>query len=213
MYPGAHAKARANEPAIIMGLSGEIVTYETFEARANRLAHWLWRFGLRPLDHFAVFMENHPRFLECGAAGFRSGLYFTYVNCYLSAEELAYILDNSESQVVFTSSSRLQTALAAMKGAPRVRACVVVDGAGDGELVTNLDVATADCPVTPLPDERTGVAMLYSSGSTGQPKGILRPPPETPPGVATPLFQAFWHYWRLNEADFVGGAAAIGSLR
>ncbi len=104
MYPGAHALARAQEPVQIMGRSGETLTYAEYEARANRLAHWLRRFGLKRLDHFAVFMENHPRFIECGAAGDRAGLYYTYCNCYLTAEELAYLLDNSESQVVITSA-------------------------------------------------------------------------------------------------------------
>jgi long-chain acyl-CoA synthetase len=199
MYPGAHALARAHEPVQIMGRTGEILTYAEYEARANRLAHWLRRFGLKRLDHYAMFMENHPRFIECGAAGARSGLYVTYVNCYLTAEELAYILDNSESQVVITSRSRLATTLEAMKAAPRVKACLVVDGPGDGERVLNLDEATADCPSTPLPDERIGAAMLYSSGSTGRPKGILRPIPDQPPGQMLPVSQVFWQHWRFKE--------------
>jgi long-chain acyl-CoA synthetase len=199
MYPGAHAKARADEPVIIMGRSGEKISFADYEARANRLAHWFQRFGLKPHDHYSVFMENHPRFLECGAAGARSGLYFTYVNCYLTADELAYILDNSKSQVVITSTSRLETALAAVKKVPRIRACIVVDGPGVGERVLNLDEATANCPSTPLPEERSGAAMLYSSGSTGKPKGILRPLPEQPPGEMPLVGQIFWRYWRFKE--------------
>ena len=106
MYPGAHATARAREPVQIMGGSGEILTYAEYEARANRLAHFFRAFGLKRLDHYAVFMENNPRFIECGAAGERSGLYYTNVNSYLTPGELAYILDNSESQVLITSQSR-----------------------------------------------------------------------------------------------------------
>jgi long-chain acyl-CoA synthetase len=199
MYPGAHAKARAHEPVLIMGRSGEILTYAEYEARANRLAHWLRRFGLQPLDHYAVFMENHPRFIECGAAGARSALYYTYVNCYLTSEELAYILDNSQSQVLITSRSRLSTSLEAMKAAPSVRACLVVDGPGDGARVLNIDEATADCPATPIPDERVGIPMLYSSGSTGRPKGILRALPDQPPSQMLPVAQIFWRYWHFKE--------------
>jgi long-chain acyl-CoA synthetase len=199
MYPGAHAVARANEPVQIMGRSGEILTYAQYEARANRLAHWLRDFGLKRLDHFAVFMENHPRFIECGAAGERAGLHYTYVNCYLTEEELAHILDNSESQVVITSQSRLTTALAAMKSAPRVRACLVVDSPGDGDRALNLDEATAKCPATPIPDERIGALMLYSSGSTGQPKGLLRYLPDQPPSEPLSIFRFFWQHWRLRE--------------
>ncbi len=199
MYPGAHAIARAHEPVQIMARTGEILTYAEYEARANRLAHWLRRFGLQRLDHYAVFMENHPRFIECGAAGERSGLYCTYVNCYLTAAELAYILDNSESQVVITSRSRLATALEAMKSAPRVRLCLLVDGPSDGEKVLNLDEATADCPSTPLQPEKIGAAMLYSSGSTGRPKGILRPLPDQPPSEPLTVFQFFWRHWLMRE--------------
>jgi len=199
MYPGVHAFARAHEPVQIMARSGEVLTYAEFEARANRLAHWFRRFGLERLDHYAVFLENHPRFIECGAAGERSGLYYTYVNCYLTADELAYILTNSEAQAIITSRSRLATALEAMKNAPRVRACLVVDAPGDGDRVLNLDEATADCPSTPLADECIGAAMLYSSGSTGQPKGILRPLPDQSPAQPLPVHQFFWKHWRLRE--------------
>ena len=72
MYPGRHAEARADQPAIIMGRSGETVTYRELEARSNRLAHLLRAIGLKRLDHYAIFMENHPRFVECCAAGERS---------------------------------------------------------------------------------------------------------------------------------------------
>ena len=89
-----------------MARSGEHVTYRELEARANRLAHLLRALGLKRLDHIAVFMENHPRYVECGAAGERSGLYYTNVNSYLTARELAYIVNNSQSQVLITSQAR-----------------------------------------------------------------------------------------------------------
>jgi long-chain acyl-CoA synthetase len=98
MYPGPLAVARADQPAIVMARSGETVSYRAFEARANRLAHLLRALGLQRLDHFAVFMENHPRYVECGAAGARSGLYYTNVNSHLTARELAYIVNNSLSK-------------------------------------------------------------------------------------------------------------------
>ena len=72
MYPGRHAITRADQPAILMARSGDAISYREFEARANRLAHLLRSLGLKRLDHFAVFMENHPRYVECGAAGARA---------------------------------------------------------------------------------------------------------------------------------------------
>ena len=75
MYPGQDAVARAAQPAFIMAQSGESVTYAELEARSNRLAHLLRSLGLVRLDHYAVFMENNARYIECCAAGERSGLY------------------------------------------------------------------------------------------------------------------------------------------
>ena len=90
MYPGQHAVERADQPAVIMAESGETITYCELEARSNRLAHLLRAVGLKRLDHYAIFMENHPRYVECCAAGERSGLYYTAVNSFLTAGELAY---------------------------------------------------------------------------------------------------------------------------
>ena len=86
-----------------MAESGETVTYRELEARSNRLAHLLRAVGLKRLDHYAIFMENHPRYVECCAAGERSGLYFTCINSFLTADELAYIVNNSLSKVLITS--------------------------------------------------------------------------------------------------------------
>ena len=72
MYPGQHAQARADQPAVVMAGSGEAISYRELEARSNRLAHLLRAAGLRRLDHYAIFMENHARFVECCAAGERS---------------------------------------------------------------------------------------------------------------------------------------------
>ena len=100
-----------------MAGSGETVTYRELEARSNRLAHLLRAVGLKRGDHYAVFMENHPRYVECSAAGERSGLYFTNVNSFLTAGELAYIVNNSLSKVLIASESRRASRA---RGAPRL---------------------------------------------------------------------------------------------
>ncbi|MDP7546605.1 MAG: AMP-binding protein, partial [Alphaproteobacteria bacterium] len=175
MYPGKYAEQYPDKPAFIMAESGEVVTYRDYEARSNRLAHLLRGRGLQRLDHYAIFMENNVRYMECCGAGERAGHYYTCVNSYLTAEELAYIVNNSESQVLITSEYRREVAEAALAECPDVQLCIVVDGPGDGGQVVNLDEATAGFPDTPIADESLGNAMLYSSGTTGQPKGILRP--------------------------------------
>src|SRR5271167_4935024 len=98
MYPGQYAVTRTDQPAVVMAGSGETVSYRELETRSNRLAHLLRAAGLRRLDHYAIFTENHARFVECCAAGERSGLYYTCVNSFLTAPELAYIVNNSQSK-------------------------------------------------------------------------------------------------------------------
>jgi long-chain acyl-CoA synthetase len=201
MYPGQHAQARPGQPAVVMAGSGESVSYRELEARSNRLAHLLRAAGLRRLDHYAVFMENHPRFVECCAAGERSGLYYTCINSFLTAPELAYIVNNSLSKVLITSQAKREIALAALTDCPRVELCLVVDGPGEATRVRNLDEATADSPATPLPDESLGAAMLYSSGTTGRPKGVLRPLPDQPPAVPLSALAARLNVWRFREGQ------------
>jgi long-chain acyl-CoA synthetase len=170
MYPGQHAVQRADQPAVIMAESGETVTYCELEARSNRLAHLLRAIGLKRLDHYAIFMENHPRYVECCAAGERSGLYFTCINSFLTANELAYIINNSLSKVLITSEAKREVAIAALRDCPKVELCLVADGAGEGSRVRSLSEATAEFPATPIGDESLGTAMLYSRVQPGAPR-------------------------------------------
>jgi long-chain acyl-CoA synthetase len=198
MYPGLHAAVTPDRSAVVMARSGESVTYAQLEARSNRLAHLLRAFGLVRGDHYAVFMENHPRYIECCAAGERSGFYFTNVNSYLTAAELAYIVNNSRSKALIASQARREVALAGLKHCPGVGLCLIVDGPGENERIRNIDEATAPYPATPIPDERLGVAMLYSSGTTGKPKGVMRPLLDLPPSEPHPVFPGYVKHWRFR---------------
>src|SRR5579864_2247217 len=128
MYTGKQAYLRPLQPAFIMANSGESVSYREFEARANRLAHLFRNRGLKRLDHFAIYMENNSRYLEACGAGERAGLYFTCVNSYLTAGELAYILTNSQSRILITSRAKLDVAREAIKECAGIELCIVADG-------------------------------------------------------------------------------------
>ncbi|MDX2203430.1 MAG: AMP-binding protein [Hyphomicrobiaceae bacterium] len=199
MYTGIHARLRPLQPAFIMGNSGEAVTYAELEARANRISHFLRRRGLKRLDHVAIFMENNSRYLEACSGAERSGLYFTCINSFLTAGEVAYIVNNSLSKVLFTSRAKLDVAREALKECPGIEVCVVMDGAGDGGRIVSLDEAVSDCPRTPIPDQVLGTAMLYSSGTTGRPKGILRPLLDQHPSQNLPLFDFLIKLWKYRE--------------
>jgi long-chain acyl-CoA synthetase len=199
MYTGKHAHLRPLQPAFIMANSGEAVTYAESEARCNRLAHLFRNVGLKRLDHYAIFMENNSRYLEACGAGERAGLYYTCVNSFLTPGELAYIVGNSESRILITSTAKLDVAREALKQCSKVELCIVADGASESDRIVGLQQATAGLPKAPIPDECIGTAMLYSSGTTGRPKGILRPLPEQPPAQQMPLFDFLNKLWQYRE--------------
>src|ERR1700752_11282 len=199
MYTGKHVHLRPLQPAFIMASTGEAVTYRELEARNNRLAHLFRKVGLKRLHHYSIFMENKNRYLESCGAGERAGLYFTCVNSFLTASELAYILNNSESRILITSVAKLDIAREALKEAPKVELCIVADGAGESDRIVGLAEATNGLPKTPIADESIGTAMLYSSGTTGRPKGILRPLPDQPPTQRLPLFDFLEKLWQYRE--------------
>jgi len=173
MYPAVHAATTPDKAALIMGGTGEIVTYAELDGRSNQLAR-LWRDqGLSPGDHVAIFSENQPRYLEVMWAALRSGLYITTVNSYLSAEEVAYILEDSGSRSLVTTTAKADVAAAALRDAPGVTLPLII-GADDPRFESYVD-ATAAMPAERLEEEPAGEMMLYSSGTTGRPKGIKRP--------------------------------------
>jgi len=200
MYPGVHAKRVPDRAAVVMAEGGEVITYAELERRSNRLAHFLRGRGLARLDHYSIFMENHVRYVEACSAGERSGLYYTCINSYLTGPEVAYLLENSRSRVLITSAAKLAVAREAMAAAPGIEVCLVVDAPGDGGKVLNLDEALAGLPDTPIADEALGTPMLYSSGTTGRPKGIIRPLPEVPPADQLPIFDFLQKLWKYRDA-------------
>ena len=205
MYPGKYAQQFADRPAFIMASSGRSMTYAELERRSNQFAHLLRSHGLQRQGHYAIFLENHFHYLETCVAGERTGLYYTAINSHLQPDELAYILDNSASTLVVTSAKLLDVAKQALAHAPRLTLCLVVDGgpgcAGQVGACTIRDYneAIAGQPGTPVADEALGTSMLYSSGTTGRPKGILRPLPENPPSEPIALFHFLAKLWQCEE--------------
>jgi len=176
MYPGYWAKQFPDKKAIIHSATGQFYSYQDLDDRSNQLAQLLFDMGLRRGDHISILMENDLRYFEVAWAAFRSGLYLTTVNQYLTSEEAAYIIDNSESRFVVTSSKLKDIAESLPSQCSKVERWLII-GAKAGEL-ENYDEALSAYPAESLAEEPAGSTMLYSSGTTGRPKGILRPLPE-----------------------------------
>jgi fatty-acyl-CoA synthase len=173
MYPGTRAAADREKPALIMGASGAVVTFGELDDRSNQLAQLMWAAGLRPGDHLAVFLENHLVYPEVAWAALRSGLYVTAVNRYLTAEEAGYIVNDCGARVLVSSAALADRATAVLEHAPDIEVALMVDGVAEG--FTAYFEALSAFPASPLDDEPLGELMLYSSGTTGRPKGIRRP--------------------------------------
>ncbi|MGI8332480.1 acyl-CoA synthetase [Actinomadura scrupuli] len=187
MHLGSVAAEHPDRPAVIMAGSGRSVSYAELDAAANRLAHVLYDAGLRPGDHIAFMLENRWEFLAVAWAAQRSGLYYTPVGSRLQADELAYIVDNCEARVFIASAAVADVAAKITAGTPRVGLRLMLDGTVDG--FTSYEDTTSAAPATPLPDEVEGMDMLYSSGTTGRPKGVKPPLPLVPMGTPNALTQ------------------------
>ena len=184
MYAAEHARAYPDKPAIIMADSGEVVTFAEYEAAANQVAHLLRETGLRRGDHMAIFMDNDPRMLMCEGGAERSGLYYTCVNSYLSADEVAYIVNDSRRRVVMTSASPRPTW---RRGCPTLcpdveRWLIVGSHGGAANRSRPGRRRSHRSAPTRSPTSSWALPMLYSSGTTGRPKGILRPLAGVAPG-------------------------------
>lgn len=200
------AVATPDKPAIIMHPSGTVVTFGELEARANQLAHLFRSAGLVEGDAVAMLMENSEHFHAVMWAARRAGLYYVPINTHLTAAEVAYIVDNSSAKAI-VGSGGLRDLLAGLEaelpnGLPAV--LLIVDG--DLEGWQSYPECVADQPVTPIDDEIEGDLLQYSSGTTGQPKGIRRALTHQSPAEVPGLMAALVGFWMHPEAVYLSPA-------
>jgi acyl-CoA synthetase (AMP-forming)/AMP-acid ligase II len=199
MYPGFHARRRPDQPALIMAGSGETISFRALDERSNRLAQLLYARGLRPGDHIAIFTENHPVFFDAMWAAYRSGLYWTPINSHLTPDEAAYIANDCGARALVTTTA-LADAAAELLGRTQIEIRLMAStGGAFVPGYERYEDAVAAHPATPLADEREGWQMMYSSGTTGRPKGILPPLPDLRPGDPHPLASSSRNLFGFGE--------------
>ncbi len=172
MHPGSHAKTNPDKAAYRMAASGETVTYGRLDEESNRGAHLFRSLGFGPQTHIALFMENHPRFLEVCWAAQRSGLVYTTISSRLTAPEVEYIVRDCGAQALITSKAKGDVAAELAKPLSDLQ-LLMVGGSQAG--YRSWEECIAAQPTTPIADETEGMDMLYSSGTTGRPKGVKTP--------------------------------------
>ena len=195
MHPGIHAAKNPEKPAYIFAASGETVTYGDLEARSNQGAQLFRSLGLAVGDHIAIMMENHPAFFTLCWAAQRAGLYYTAISYRLQEEEVAYIVEDCEAKAFITTHAQRDLA-ARLAGRLNVHR-FMLDGTIEG--FESWEDAVAPQPATPIADETEGADMLYSSGTTGRPKGIKVPLSGEPLGSAGGLLGLTQALYQMDE--------------
>ncbi|RNL86581.1 acyl-CoA synthetase [Halostreptopolyspora alba] len=176
MYPGAHSVTNPDKPAVIMSGSEDLLTYGELEERSVRLANALREAGLGRGDTVALLSDNSARAFEVYWAAARSGWYLTAVNRHLTAAEVGYIVSDSGARVLVVSGALRELAMEVAEHAPGVRIRLAYDGEVPGYRDYDALLASSS-PVAPA-DQPRGADLLYSSGTTGRPKGIRAELPE-----------------------------------
>jgi len=165
-----HARRRPATAALIT--TAGTITYGELNERANRLARAFRRRGLRRGDAVALLCSNRAEFVEVLLATQRSGLRLTTVNWHLTTDEAGYIVDDCEARAFVAEARFADVAGGATAAAPRAHVRLAVAGSIDG--FEDYDAAVAAEPGDDLDDPALGSQMLYTSGTTGRPKGVFR---------------------------------------
>ncbi|SNS96547.1 acyl-CoA synthetase [Rhodococcoides kyotonense] len=194
MFPGAHAATHSDKPAVIMADTGIQVSFAELESRSARLARYLHGRGVRKGDHIALISDNDPRVFDVYWAAMRSGLYITAINRHLTPAEVGYIVDDCEARVVVASAALADVAAEVAKASGKVDFFLSFGGEIDG--YASLDTELDGISDEPLAVQPRGADMLYSSGTTGRPKGIeptlpdreVYEPGDTMVGLATSVW-------------------------
>jgi len=169
------AKELPDRPAVVMTESGQSLTYRELDQRSNQFAHALRAAGIRRGEHIAYLLENSTRVFDVVWGAYRAGCYYTPVNCRFNADEVEYVVRDSGAVALVVSARFRDVAEQVAARVPGLRLRLATGGPVDG--YASYDELVGSRPSTPIADESPGCRMLYSSGTTGRPKGVKRPLP------------------------------------
>lgn len=200
-HPSHYAKTQPDKIAYQMAGSGKAITYRELDELSNQGAHLFRSLGLKAGDHIAFLLENRLAFMEICWAAQRAGLYYTAISRYLKQDEIDYIVKDCGAKIVITSplcAAQVAPLVSDALGAPLF---YMLDEPAPG--FRSWDKEAGSQPTTPISDEVAGYDMLYSSGTTGRPKGIKRTHEHNPIDVPNPLLRLLCEKMCGMNADSV----------
>src|ERR1700716_1789275 len=186
-HPSIYARTQPDKIAYQMAGSGKAITYRELDELSNQGAQLFRGLGLKAGNHIAFLIENRLAFMELCWAAQRSGLYYTAISRYLTQDEIAYIVRDCGARLVITSpkcADQIKGLITSDPGAPMF---YMIDEPLPG--FRSWDKEAIVQPVTPIADEIAGYDMLYSSGTTGRPKGIKRENEKSPIDLPNPFLK------------------------
>jgi fatty-acyl-CoA synthase len=185
LFPIDAAPGDADRLAFQICETGESVTFGQLESRANQVAQVLRHCGVARGAHIALLLTNQRRFLEACFGADRAGVYYTTISTRLMADEIAYIVRDCGARVLVVAAGLDELVQRLRPLLPEGLRCFMVGPPAPGfdSWEATVDAATA----SPIADPAQGQDMLYSSGTTGRPKGVKWPLPQTAAGARTML--------------------------
>ena len=195
------AITRPDKPACIMAGSGQRLSFRELNQLSIQASQLFRHLGLGRGEHLAILMENQLAYLPICFAAQRSGLYFTTISHQLQVDEVDYILRDSQAKLFITSMAQRPVAEQLQPRLGKEVRALMLDGVIPG--YEAWETALRRMPAVPIADESMGMPMLYSSGTTGRPKGILKPLPEEALGENTRFAVFQWLYGATEDSVYL----------
>ncbi len=186
-HPSIYARSQPNKIAYQMAGTGKAISYRELDELSNQGAQLFRSLGLKAGDHIAFLIENRLAFMEICWAAQRAGLYYTAISRYLTKDEIAYIVKDCGAKIFITSPKCAEQVRDLLSEAPGAPLFYMLDEPLPG--FRSWDREAIAQPTTPIADEEGGYDMLYSSGTTGRPKGIKRESEHQPIELPSPFLK------------------------
>ncbi len=192
MHPGIHGQLRPEKIAFKLAGTGESITFGELDRLSNQTAHLFRNLQLQVCDGIAILLDNDLHYMTVCWAAQRSGLYFTPISTLFKNQEINYILDNSDAKLLVTKQSMLDAMQLEIPGHIKI---ITLDRGPHLHWAMQIE----NLPADPVEDEIEGSEMIYSSGTTGNPKGVRFELPMNPVGTVSALIAKRIQLYEIND--------------